>query len=987
MYRKFVTITLALVCALFVSMAWGATTGKITGVVTDAQTGEPLIGVTVSVVGTNLGAITDEDGKYTIMNVPVGDYTVRYTAVGFAELEVSNVHVSADLATYQDNELSSKATDLGKTIRVTAEAPMVIKDKTTTINIVSGEELQALPTRGFEQVVGIQNSVVRMHVPNPDNRQRSFNRTSTATQNSLNLRGGRPNEVAYYVDGFSMQDPLTGISTANIANNAIEEVSVTSGAFSAEYGHVASGIVNVTTNSGSDVYHGNVDLVSDNVASAFGYDSFDQNYYSADFSGPIPGVEKGYFFFSGERRFLRDRQPSSKTAEFMDLAGLAGNYDEPQRLPNNAQSGWSYQGKLDYNVTPNFKVSLTGNGSVDYWQQYRHTYMNPRYLDQIEHSPRYTDKNYGVNAKITHTLSSNTFYNLSGSYFLTSRVAGDGVLFDNLSEYQRFISGVAPTSVEIANPEYDIFNVFRQGDSIYASQVDPSIEQGSEQDTFVTYFTSFFPVITERKSSYIGAKGDINSQVDAHNTLKVGFDFQRHTVRSINTGDATKAYSTLRMNRFGYDSLLNEIEGGELNNVKHPINIGGYVQDRFEFRGLIVNAGLRYDYFDYKALRLRNILRPLDPDGLLIDGNLLNDSLGSIIDVGDLEPSKKFNRVSPRLGISFPVSDRTQMHINYGKFFQRPDLNLLYIGYDFLAARVDAGSYFPFPSPNIEPEKTTQYEFGITHQLGDNTAFSIAAYYKDVQDLVQIFHINGAVPTAYDTYANTDYGTVKGVDVALNMRRTRHIALNLKYTLGYASGTGSYAGTNYNIAWKNSSGTPKQTAPLDYDQRHNISAIVDYRLGSGEGPKVGEVYPLENLGLNVLVTAASGTPYTPMRVYDGVSANAAVQQQPTAGINSENLPWVFSIDLKLERRFTVGGYNITPYLWVKNLLDRDNVAYVYEGTGQPDASGYLESPEGQQRANNPVNGDEFAYRYSVAQRNPLNYGIPRMILLGLRMSF
>jgi hypothetical protein len=140
------------------------------------------------------------------------------------------------------------------------------------------------------------------------------------------------------------------------------------------------------------------------------------------------------------------------------------------------------------------------------------------------------------------------------------------------------------------------------------------------------------------------------------------------------------------------------------------------------------------------------------------------------------------------------------------------------------------------------------------------------------------------------------------------------------------------------------------------------------------------------MGLNILVTAASGTPYTPMVVYDAVSANAAVTQQPTGGINSDNLPWVFSIDLKLERRFKVGGYNITPYVWVKNLLDRDNIAYVYEGSGQADNSGYLETPEGQGRVAQP-GGEDFAYRYGVAQRNPLNYGIPRMILLGLRMSF
>ncbi len=965
------------------SMALGATTGKITGVITDSQTGEPLVGATVLVDGTNLGASTDTEGHYLILNVPVGDYTVRISSVGYATLEVSEVRVSVDLATYQDHTLSSQATDIGKTITVVAERKLIIKDKTTTVDVVSRDELLALPTRGFEQVVGIQNSVVRMN-SNVDIRQRG-GRESLATAPEINLRGGRPSEVAYYVDGFSQQDPLSGISTANINNNAIKEVSVQSGAFSAEYGHVASGIVNVTTNSGTDEYHGNVELVSDNVASGFGYDSFDHNWYSGDFGGPIPGLENAYFFFSGERRYLGDRSPSIKTKEIYEEFGLDGLFDNPQRMPNNSVKGWSYQGKIDYNFTPNFKLQINGNGSIDKWQEYRHYYLNPQFPQQVMHCPVYEDKNLGLNAKITHTLNAETFYNLSASYFVTERLRGDGVVFDDLAAYNR----------GFANPEYDRHNLFREGEVYYGSDLDTiNIHVGDPGDTVVQYVDSYWGSYMNRKSAYLGFKGDLTSQLNAHNTVKLGFDFQRHTVRYFeNLNAVDKAgYSIKNVNRFGFDSLGNEADpDGFENETKHPINLGMYLQDRFEYRGLIVNAGLRFDYFDYKTLRLRNFLAPFDPDTTL-------GANSGTLEIEDLEDSEKFTRLSPRIGISFPVSDRTQMHINYGIFYQRPDLRRLFVGYDFFHARVSAGSYYPIGQPNLEPETITQYEVGVDQQLGDNTAFGITAYYKDVKDLTQIFHQSGVVSSTYeyDYYANVDYGTIKGLDFSLTMRRTRNISMNLKYSLSYATGTGSNANTNFNIAWKNPTGTPHYTHPLDYDQRHSIIGMFDVRTTKGEGPKIGDFYPLENFGLNTIIQLASGTPYTPTNKYDGVTVNTAVTVNPTGPINSARLPWTMSIDLKLERFFNIGDYKLAPYVMVKNLLDRENILGVYEGTGEPNTSGYLETEEGGQvraaEAENNLHtganyGEEFEYRYSLMQFNPKNYGSPRMIIVGLRMSF
>ena len=983
MKPKFLIVACFIAC-LLAGPIFGAVTGSITGTVTDSKTKEPLAGVSVSIDGTRMGAKTDMEGRFNVLNVPVGTYVLVFTSIGYARVEVSNVRVSADLATFQNRELEQETKETGKVITVTAERPMIIKDKTTSVNIVDREQLLAMPTRGFEQVVGIQNSVVRMN-SNVDVRQRG-GRESLASAPEINLRGGRPSEVAYYVDGFSQQDPLSGISTANINNNAIKEVSVTSGAFSAEYGHVASGIVNVTTNAGTDEYHGTAEIVSDNFATPFGYDSFDQNWYSGDVSGPIPGLEKAYFFFSGERRFIRDRTPSIKTKEVYERFGLDQYFDEPQRLPNNYISGWSYQGKLNFDLTSNILLTLNGNGSIDKWQEYRHFYLNPNYIDQVKHSPKYDDRNQGLNAKITHTLSPEIFYNLSASYFRTERTRGDGVLFDQYSKYYRTTYG---GQYEIGNPEYDIYNLFREGDSLYLSDFNSTITPGDTNDTFLGFYDSYWGNYTRRKSTYIGFKGDITDQVNSHNTVKLGFDFQRHTLRYFENLNATQKQDTAstgtRLNRFGYDYLSRETnDDGYKNNVKHPTNLGIYLQDRFDWRGFIVNAGLRFDYFDYKALRLRSLTDPFDPD----------NTGSQTLEESDLEASKKFTRVSPRIGFSFPVSDQTQMYINFGKFYQRPDLRRLYVAYDFFEERVDGGSYYPTGSPNLEPEKTTAYEFGLSHQLGDNVKFEVVAYYKDVTDLTQIYH-QAAVPKSYDYYANSDYGTIKGFDFNLTMRRTKNLSIDLKYSLSYVTGTGSYANTGFNIAWKNSSGFPKQTFPLDYDQRHSIIGVFDLRTTNGEGPKIGDTYILENLGLSTVVQIASGTPYTPTVPYDGVSPNASVQQIPTGSINSANMPWSFVIDMKAEKKIKVGQFSLVPYVWVRNLLNAENVTSVYEGTGKANVSGYLETAEGQTRASSTAldsdtgrtQGEEFAYRYQLGENNPKNYANPRMILVGLRMSF
>lgn len=958
-------------CLFVAGSSFGAVVGKISGVVTDAQTKEPLVGVSVSVVGTTMGGMTDANGVYNILNVPVGSYTLRYSSVGFASLEVTDIEVSADLTAYQNHALTSRATELGKTITVRAERPLIVKDKTSNIAIVKRDEIQALPTRGFEQVVGIQTGVVKMN-SNPVVRLRGGRESLNTSE--LNIRGGRPSEVAYYVDGFSTQDPLSGNSTANISNNAIQEVTVLSGGFPAEYGNVASGIVNTITNSGSQSYHGTLELVSDNVGSwlgdKMGYRSFDNNYYSGDVGGPIPGTDKATFFFSGERRWQADRSPSSATS-----SSLPGS---PDWLPGNWRSGWSYQGKVKVDFTPTFKLELSGNGSNDDWSEYRHDY-----LFDIKHTPFYNDKNLGMNAKITHTLNAKTFYNLSGSYNMTYRFRGDGVYRDDLWKYGR------PNG----NPRFENTGLYWSYD-IDSTPVETDTQ--TVDGTLRTFVTggdegSLWDDFYKRKSTYIGFKGDINTELDQYNTLKAGFEFQRHTLRyyrhlfpaRVSDGVDSGGFSDL--DRYGYDLNAEEDDpSGDLNATKHPINFAGFVQDRIEWRGMIVNAGLRFDYFDYKAKRLKSITKPFDPDNKGV-----SDTLSTVLDAGDLEPSKKFTRLSPRLGLAFPISDRSQMYVNFGKFFQRPDLVRLYVGYDYYEFKVRTGGYFyPIGNPNLEPEKTTQYEIGFSHQLGENTSLDVSTFYKDIVGLVQVYN-QAAQPKAYTLYRNSDNGNVRGMELHLHMRRTRNIEADFKYTYSYATGTGSYTTSQQNIAWT-ASYVPKQSAPLDFDQRHNLVAILDYRSGKGEGPRIGDVFPLENFGINVVTQLASGTPYTPSEVFNEVTLNN-VTPSPSAQRNSSYGPYSLVIDLKAERAFTVGSYKITPYVWVKNLLDRDNASVVYESTGRPNTTSWLGTAEGRSFVASSATPDDTGLtgeeKYKIKENNPQNYSNPRMVLFGVRMSF
>ncbi len=998
--------TIAVAYALLVfGTAWAGTTGGINGTVRDAGTGEPIGLATVTIPELKRGATTDAQGNYFILNLPAGRYTVRVALLGFIPQAREGVEVFPDFSAKLDFTMESTVLKDVAEVEVRAVRPLIQRDVTTTTKFLSAEELRNQPLRGYQDAVAQQSGVVNFKL-NIDNEAQN--------NNTLIIRGGRPNEVAYYVDGFSQQDPLTGVSTTAINNDAIDEIVVQAGGFNAEYGRINSGVINVITREGADRYFGGVEGITDNLAGGWVKSSrYDNNIYGVSLGGPLtPSIKQVTFYLSGQRQYNRDRSPSSITEEVVHPS-QAGLFEDGV-LPSNAASSWSGIGKLSWKPSPLQTFRLGGTYNRDNWQQYLNTYRF-----NLNHAPKYRDTNWSLYGNWNHSLSDRAYYEVKANVYTTERIRGDGVFFEDLLGYSR----------PIGNPRFDPNEtIFWYGDQDVDANGNP---------TGAHVFDDFL----KRHSNYWGVAANYASQVSRSLQVKAGGDFQYHTLRYYNhyfpvqlygeefrdedgnlvytpgepftdrngngQWDADYIANTRDVDRYGYDALGNELDDGEtftdtnangsfddgepfidsngngifdspLDGPKHPKVASLFLQGKYEQLGLVVNGGLRWDYLTPATEALRSESTPLDPDG--VNDSRLQDQ--------DLEDSKVYQRLSPRLGVGFPVSDRTLLHVNYGKFFQQPNLQDLYVSYAFLEHKIRTGGYFVgFGNPNLKPEQTTAYELGIQHTPTDRSRIEVTAYYKDVKDLVEITNIPSR-PNNFSSYRNRDFATIKGLDVGYTLRRSGNVEMNASYSLSWASGTGSVSQTQRNIAWT-ADETPKLSSPLAFDQRHKMSLNFDFRYGKGQGPTWGATRFLENAGINVLFNLASGTPYTPTKVYNEVTL-AAVALEPTGPLNSRYGPWTFQVDAKMGKTVGVYGQNLDLYVWVLNIFDRDNVNNVFTSSGSARTTNFLNTAEGQAylATNSDTYGaDEALRRYRLAELDPTLHDIPRMVRFGARLSF
>ncbi len=991
-------------------VVFAGTNGKITGSIKDKETGDALPGVNVILDGTSMGAATNAKGEFSVINVPAGVYSVSTSMIGYTKITKQNVRVLPDFTTRLDFDLSAEALS-GEEVVIVVDRPLIQKDQTMTMAVTSSDEIKNLPIRGFQAVANLGSGFVID----------ATTRNLDGGTGNVNVRGGRPSETGVYLDGFLQNNLLTGVSNVQVSNSAVEEVVAITGGFNAEFGRNQSGIIQVITKSGSTRYSGSMEYVTDRVAPAVATGKYGFDNISGGFGGPIiPGNNKIKFYVSGELQKFDDSEPSvfghvyyktdttgsagedyldrykyteeayrqlsQDTIIFTDKNGNAvdhpiysGKKARPGRV--NAFDYQTFQGKLSYAITSSFRIDLSGN----YGENIKKAFVPLRTFN--EHVERRENRYYQFGGLANFTINEKSFVEFGGNYnFNRQRRMDDKLGWD--------INWAFDTRDSVTRANEDIYGG-RRGNTQGRYRTDNLFSSPNSANT----------IFVQNLDQYYALKLNYVNQIDAHNTLKAGADYYRHTIRRFflydvqtnpaygdnnyigyrvipdtigtytasgsNTTYITK-YRIVEVNKDDY-SYRNPVNGSSypLDGAKHPVSAALYVQDKMEFEGVVVNAGLRFDVFNAGTKRLKDFFDPLQ----------YGDS--TIMDAKDFTNAKNQNRFSPRLSVSFPVSEKTTFRMSYGRFFQQPNLQDLYIGAAYLQNTLKGvGGIRSVQNPNLEAEESTQYEVGFQHGLSDYLKVDVSAYYKDISNLT---NLNNAIVRSglngFPQYNNADRGIIKGMTLSFELRRMNHVSGRLAYTLQTAEGTGSDPDGAFNAIWTDHENI-KFISPLDFDQRHRINASLDIRNGKGEGPSWAN-HILQNAGINFLISTGSGFPYTP-RFASKVSENIAAKV--TGRRNSQTSPWTFRLDLKADKNFPVGNnMNVGVYVQVMNLLDLKNVGTVYAATGDGDNDGYLASPDGVTATSS---SDElWPVFYGIRVKNGLFYDTPRQVRAGVLFNF
>lgn len=951
---KLAALILLITLAFLPNQIFSQTTGSIGGTVTDAKDNTPLVGAIVKIEGTQRGAETDANGEYVILNIDVGNYTVIASYVGYTASKQTNVKVSVDLRTKVNFSLSSGAVVID-TLEIVAQRKGI--DVEQSGRQVTEEQIQNTGIRGIQNIAAQTSGVIQ-----------------DETGQNINIRGSRTNENLIIVDGVATTNPINGTSTAYVSNSQLQEISVLTGGFGAEYGNALAGVINVTTKSGTSNYTGSAEVLSDVLAgnwintSSQGY-----NLYSVTLGGPIiptKGLSKVINFFGGvERQFLQVERPS----------WIADKLYENGQLPNLPLRQWAYNGRLtiDLQQIKGSKVPVQLKGGFNITDKYNRTFFD-RYLKYDSERWRYNKyKDYQYYGRLVHTISSNFFYELQGNYYKTYREFADPVFQDNLYAY-------GDTTQNKPNP-------------VIGLRTPGALLPYGETGIFYQYSQPYY-YYYRTDISYIGGKLDATlallTKKFGNHELKFGGEFRYHTLKKEQVfapSLATYNYDTTsgrnaslqrsiwysgtqgRLKGYGYDivdQFGNQIMYGEDANPKHPMIGAFYLRDKVDFPDFSFNGGFRVDYLDVNSEVLKNLADVTGPDGVLLSDD-------------DYEKSKPTISVSPRLGFSFPVTDKTVFVAQYGKFIQMPPLDYLYLNRVAFAEFFKASVQDVAENPSLKPEKLTSYEVGIKQTVGDYLNMGLTAYYKETLDQIGIYRVLGSekVPKGYTVYMNSDFGVSRGLDFYLSLRRYHRFAVDIAYTLLYASGTGS--DPNQKLTLVNSGeGYPQFTFPLDYDQRHTGSVNLDYRFGGDEDvPKGWFGQVVKNLGINVLFSFNSGRPYTSRTL--PTQAFSPSSGSPTSAKNGVYWPWNYNIDLKLDKTVKLWKTNWNFYIWVTNLLNSELINNVYDGTGRPGDDGFLNTEQGSNAAAVPGYVEDYMLRI----QNPGNWGPPRQVRFGVRLSF
>ena len=766
----------ALAALLDAAPAFAGTSGRLEGRVVDKQ-GQPLPGANVSLVGVPLGAATETDGHYSILNIPAGVYGVRFGLIGYRRVLVEKLTISADQNTVLDMKLEESPVELQEVV-VVAKPPVVDVTLTSNVAKVTRAEIAKLPVQELQDIVNLQAGVVDGHI-----------------------RGGRAGEVQYQVDGMSVNNVYDNQSSLKLDRSLLEEVQVISGTFDAEYGQAMSGVVNaVLRRASTDRTHWSGEIMQGAFAynyGARGYTAFSDpisiaNYdfhpsgiqnYQLTVTGPTPMPKTAYLLSLRYARFddyiygTRLFNPTDK----IDSLGTLHPTGDGAEVPLNPQRDWSGVLRLTNSPRSGLEFDYQAIGELVHSRPVSYAFRyNPDGLSNHQ------SESLAQGLTLTHTLSKQTFYKVGvrQNYFHSRDMVYD----------------------DLYDPRYDAAG------PTYVSPNDPlgRVLQGVDFNRF------------EQSTNGAIATGSLVTQRGGHQMYKFGGEMQFPHLQFGNPGYLVYQGGTATLVR--HDNQPPDYPGVQ---KYQPLLGGFYGQDDIEWSDLRLRAGLRLEYFSARTTV------PSDPS------NPANAIAGA--PPSHPQDTTPKISIMPRLGVSFPVTSRSAMSFAYGHTSQMPPLRDIFTNanYDVLAnlqAATDLGKYGVLGNPDVKPERTVQYQFGYKQAINEDLGIDLTLFYKDIRDLLGVEFVPTYNDAIYARVTNVDFGNVEGFTLSLNHRALGPLNLSLDYTWQNAQADASDPHETFTRAENKEDPRPR-LVPLNWDQRHtfNLSLLLtgkkDYNLG------------------------------------------------------------------------------------------------------------------------------------------------------------
>jgi len=736
---------------------------------------------------------------------------------------------------------------------------------------------------------------------------------------ALHIRGGRSHESLFLVDGVSIRDPLSGAAYGlQVSADAIAEVEVITGGFNAEYGQAMSGVVQIKTREGGSRLHGSATVKSDHL---LGLDYFNTDGLEFNLHGPEPLLS---WFLPGDVTFMINGYGFLSDTYLPHARKLYSSQYGGTRYCPREENDWSGLAKLTWKIDPTHKLSAGYSRSLKINQGYFSEYGGFPYsysqiLDQFN---TYTQEAITTNLSWTHTISQTTFYETVLSRFFTSLhydVAGKHWSEYLMTDDQQPVTVDTSGQVQVGDGFWD------WGDAPYW------------HNHYVDTYTF---------------KGDLTSQVSHRHQIKFGTELSTTEMQLVDIYKPWLGETGLGLNHDFYRV--------------YPHNGSFYLQDKITYEGMIVNVGLRYDYW--------------------FPGKYVEDAIDDLETVTISEAARQkfkdetfklFGRrgkghLSPRLGISHPISDNDMLFLSYGHFSQLPK-------YQYIYAKLTSHSmstYQLFGNPNLNSTVTVAYEMGIKHKFNENRMIGLTAFYKDIFDYPTSLRVEADNPRlgniSYLMYFNMDFARARGVEIEMKQRGGQLWSGTVSFAYSMATGKSSTPDDALLVAAGRLREKTLKEDFLNWDRPFHFALNLTLHAGQDDHYRLLGLRLPDNWAFNVRYQLQSGKRYRPVtRKYDA-------GDQPYDDYGERNAEvgkyWEW-LDLKVEKDFRFGPLWTTLFLEGKNILNNKNARYINPLTGRAWEQG---DPIPISWANDPDD---------LPPWNPARYREPRNFRLGLSLSW